>query len=330
MRAPGKISSEDIDPSCTLRSTPGGTSWDGHSPSWWGTFEYNKWGPPEDPEGWAAQYNDLPQVQELIQVTRPTDKSSWLNLDGYFSWKMQPPADRESSDVEHRAIWYSFEGYLIKVDEAADFLTWAEGVDFWGRWMPDAPSNTRVFLGEHGWSPASRYFQQPYYGDEGWRRPGHDCPAAILPAAFTYNRESRGFDCSVDDGYTLHLPASTLMNHLQLRWSGNGADYLDPEGELTAFDPTVHEKGPSALLIRKDSLHAALTREGLTLCWSVLGEKRMMDPGFSPRRHVSLRLSGAFLLTSAGLSGFVKCIKGTPGATDPVPDPTAIIRTSSS
>ena len=100
-----------------------------------------------------------------------------------------------------------------------------------------------MFLGEHGWSPASRYFQRPYYGDEGWTQPNHGCPVKMRTVAFEYLREARGFDCSIDETYTLHLPTSELVTGLGLRWSGNGADYLDAAGQLAAFDPTAHDTG---------------------------------------------------------------------------------------
>ena len=45
-------------------------------------------------------------------------------------------------------------------------MKWAEDVDFWGRWMPEPPEVYRMFLGEYGWSPAFRYFQQLFYGDK--------------------------------------------------------------------------------------------------------------------------------------------------------------------
>ena len=33
----------NIDPSCTMRTTPGGTSWGGHVPAWWGALSYSNW-----------------------------------------------------------------------------------------------------------------------------------------------------------------------------------------------------------------------------------------------------------------------------------------------
>src|SRR5437016_10242615 len=188
----------DIDASCTLRALRGGTSWDGHAAAWWGSARYDKWGDPGSPRDWVVNGDDLPKVEELLIVTNPADGSRWLNGQGYFSWNQQPPTDREPIDVERRKLWYICTGYLIRTDDAQPFLKWAEGVDFWGRWMPDAAEVYRMFLGEHAWAPASHYFQHQYYGDDGWTQPNHDCPVKIRTVAFEYLREASGFDCSVD------------------------------------------------------------------------------------------------------------------------------------
>ena len=298
----------DIDPSCTLRSTPGGTSWVGHSPAWWGPVTYDNWDTPEKYLEWVKCYNDLPPVQELLIVESPEDGSRWVNLQGYFSWPQKPPADREPTDIERRELWYICTGYLIRREDIEAFMKWAEDVDFWGRWMPEPPEVYRMFLGEYGWSPAFRYFQQLFYGDKGWTQPSKNCPVKIKSASFKYLREASSFDCSVDESYTLRLPAIDLVDGLGLRWTGKGADFVDASGRLTAFDPTAHEDGPSALLLRLDGLTEFLAREKLALCWTILGEKRVLGAGFTPSYHASMRISGAYKLDSAGREGFLKCL----------------------
>jgi len=304
----------DIDPSCTIRSLRGGTSWEGHTPAWWGPIMYNTWEDSENPRDWVTKCDDLPKVAELLIATNPADSSRWLNGQGYFRWRQRPPADQETIEVERCDLWYSFTGYLIRADDAQPFLKWAEGVDFWGRWMPEAPEVYRMFLGEYVWAPASHYFQRPYYGDNGWVQPGHDCPVKIRTIAFKYLSEANGFDCSVDESFTLRLPSSDLVTGLGIQWSGLGADFVDATGHVVAQDPAVHADGPTALLLREEPLRDYLDRENLNICWGVLGEKRVLLPGFGTRpRHPSLRISGAYVFSEGRTMGFVKHMLDDPG-----------------
>ena len=297
----------NIDPSCTLKSLPGGTSWDGHAASWWGRAQYDSWGDPASPRDWVKNTDDLPKVEDLLVVTNPRDGSRWVNGQGYFSWEQKSPADRESSDIERRDLWYMFTGYLIRADDAESFLRWAEGVDFMGRWMPESGKVYGMFLGEHAWAPASHYFQDSYYGEDGWTQPRHDCPVKVRTVTSEYLREKSGFDCSIEEGYTLRLPVVDLVRGLGIRWSGRGADFVDGTERVVAQDPTAHSEGPNGMLLRHDCLEEFLTREKLVMCWAVLGEKRVISPdrGAGPY-HPWLRMSGAYVLSGKRVEGFVK------------------------
>ena len=307
----------DIDPSCTLRSLPGGTSWDGHAVSWWGSAQYDSWGDPGRPRDWVLNTNDLPRVEDLLVVTDPTDGSRWVNSQGFFSWTQQPPADRESIDVERRELWYISTGYFVRADDSESFLSWAEKIDFAGRWMPEADEVYGVFLGEHAWAPASRYFQQQCYGDDGWTQPTHGCPVKVRTVTFKYMREASGFDCSIKENYTIRLPVIDIVNGLDIRWSGHGGDFTDGAGRVVAQDPTVHSEGPSAMLFRDDLLEEFLAREKLTICWTVLGEKRVISPGFgNGPNHPWLGMSGAYVLSEGHAVGFLKHMINDPSGED--------------
>jgi hypothetical protein len=290
----------DIDPSCTLRTIPGGTSWNGHSLAWWGSNRFEDWGEPERSREWVMNHESLPKVDELLRVIHPQDKSKWLNANGYFSWTPRKPADQELGDFERRELWYICTGYLIHSRDTDAFMQWAKNVDFWGRWMPEASVIYPMYLGEHGWAPASQYLS-----DAGWTRPGHECPVDVQVITLEYLQERGGFDCSLDDSFTLRLPASELVRGLKMRWNGNGADYLDTADQLAAFDPTAHSKGPIALLFREDLLKEFLARERLTLCWTIIGEKHAVGAGHPPHYQYSERMTGAYVLCDDDLDGFL-------------------------
>lgn len=179
-------------------------------------------------------------------------------------------------------------------------MLWAKNVNFWNRWMPEPPDVYRVFLGEHGWSLASRYFS-----NSGWIKPSHGCPVEMQMLSSRYLGETGGVDCSLDESLRLQLPVSELVDGMGMRWSGEGADYLDITGQPAVFDPIAHDNGPMALLLREDLFKEFLAQEGLTLCWTILGEKRVIGAWHTPKYVYSLRMTGAFILDDNGLEGFL-------------------------
>jgi chromosomal replication initiation ATPase DnaA len=295
----------DIDPSCTLRSAPGGTGWGSHNIAWWASSTAGSWIDPPEKRAWAADRQAMPMVEPLLMSQNPKDGTTWVNLNGYFTWKSPLPPDKEFSDVERRQIWYLTHAYLLKKSGAPKFMEWARKTSFYGHWMPEPARLYKIFLGEHGWSAASKYFESPYYGDSGFNRPEHGCPVAIATSSVEYLREISGFDCSLDDTYSFHLPSSYILRNSALRWFGFAADYVDATNRLAAFDPTAHEDGPDSLLFRADLMRAFLEKKGLALCWTVIGEREVHGPGLTSSYVERLPFSGAYNLTDNGPEGFI-------------------------
>ena len=260
---------------------------------------------------WIKRNDDIPDMRDLLSVERPSDGTRWLNVRGYFNCQQPHPADVEPYDVEQRDIWFICQGYFIRAKDADIFIDWAKDIDFWGRWMPESSEIYNMFLGEYGWSSAFRYFNQPYYGFCGWTNPGKNCPTFVRPVLFEYNVGTQSFDCSVDESYTLRLPDHNIVERLGLKWTRQGANFVDKEGQLTAFDPTAHEDGPTALLIREALLRQYLSNEGLALCWTILGEKRVLG-GSRHSYHGALRISGAYKYTDQGPQGFLNFFPDKP------------------
>lgn len=69
----------------------------------------------------------------------------------------------------------------------------------------------------------------------------------------------------------------------------------------------MYSEGPSAMLLRDDLLEEYLAREKLKMCWAVVGEKRVISPGFETGpRYPWLRMSGAYVLSEGRAVGFIK------------------------
>lgn len=306
---PWQLDVRDIDPSCALRFSPGGTSWGPHEPAWWGREQYDAWEEDVSHQNWLANRDGLPKIENLLEAVNPSDGTHWFNVDGSFAWRQPHSFDQEPYGDERRELWIGFTAYFVRAEEADSFLSWTKTVDFLGRWMPEPEKSFSLYFGEYGWSPADEYSRRRYSDAERWVRPvspdGTGCPVAIQPVSFHYIAESGGFDCSVEDSFALRSPALEFIRHLGLVWSSKGADYVDTDGNLTAYDPTAHESGPSALLLRKESLELYLRDNNLSLCWVMLGEKLIVGGTTIGKYHGRSIMSGAFLLSQGKPVGFL-------------------------
>lgn len=243
---------------------------------------------------WLRHESDIPDEKQQLCFTNPDDGSTWIKLQGMDIWQSPIPPGYDHDGVDHREIWLEANGYLISTAHVEEFIEWSTTVDFWNRWMPESPRAHSLFFGELGWSFAFNAL----IGDSAEpQRPkpekGAGCPIPLQIASYRYVAEGRGYDCSIADSYELHRPHARLVEAMNLRWTGNGADYLDADGVLAAFDPSAHDDGASALLMREDSLAHFLDQTGSAIVWAITGEKRAHGPGWSRDAWAgALRLTG--------------------------------------
>jgi hypothetical protein len=295
----------DIDPSHAMLKTDADSE---STVGWWAPRFESDWGDELDGKSWAEDISGFPNPLKLL-TAKDSEGRSWLIADMSLGRTRPIPEGMDKEAVESRRLWCHLRGFLVRTEDLDAFMRWAEGVDFWGRWMPQVPSSSHgIFLGEYLWSPAWKHFNNAYYGNEGWVRPEKGCPVSIRTTAFEYHQESSGFDCSVDSGFTLHLPDEELAAALNLSWSGESADFRDPTGRIAATDPSAVESGPAALVIRHDLIEQLASTKGLSLCWTVLGEKLAYLPG-PMKRTGQIHVSGACALKDGRLWGFMHFIE---------------------
>ena len=304
-QGPWQDYARDIDPSHSFLSTQGDSDSD---TGWWAPQFEPDWGKGLDGSAWASNYADFPDLSGLVQ--RVDEKGhKWLVADVSFDRGRPVPEGMDRDETETRKFWCHVRSFLVRNEDVDAFMAWAENVDFWGQWMPKVPSSYKLFLGEYLWSPAWQHSDNSYYGNDGWVQPGQGCPVSVRTSAFEYHQESAGFDCSVDEGFALHLPDEAIVKAMDLRWTGDAADFRDASGQLVTQDPSVAESGPAALLLRSDMAEEMTANKGLSVCWIVLGERQAYLPG-PMKRLGAVRISGACTIKGGTLKGFVKFRKG--------------------
>ena len=247
----------------------------------------------------------MPVARQLIEVTRPEDRSCWVALDGYYRWQQPTPAGEEKYEVKRRELWYTLKGYLVRTADGAKLLAWAKRQSWMNRWMPESHESYHILLGEFFWSPAFKAIDNDYHGRQGWTRGRDDrVPVEILVPIDEYGWEAHGFDCSIDDSVFINLPCSFLADNVPLAWRGVEGEWCDKNGDLVAFDPSVRSEGPSVLLFRRDALIEFLESQGLTLFWTLLGEKRTIGgPRYDEEYKGHLEINGAYILEEQRVTG---------------------------
>jgi hypothetical protein len=307
----------DIDPSNLLRRTQR-DEWRPHTQTWWFPAEFTAWTNPAADVAWLRKKDNLPSIERQIEVTNPNDDSKWLTLHGYYNWEQPTPAGEERYELKRRDLWYMLKGYLVKKVDGAKLLTWAKKQSWMGRWMPESHESYTIQLGEFFWSPAFKLQDCYYYGRQGWTRNaerGKDSiPAEILVANDEYGRESGGFDCSIEETIFIDLPCRFLVESMNLQWRGVEGHWFDEHGSLIACDPSVRSQGPRVVLVRRHALVEFLESEGLTLLWTVLGEKRSIGGAMSERDYKGrLEVNGAYLLKDNVVCGGTRARFVAPG-----------------
>ena len=297
-RGPWQCGTRDIDPSCLIVSA----SYH-RSDAWWASVSNIQWRHGLDYGSWLSRTDDFPNIGDLLNASWPGDSARWLNVDGFFRWSQPIPPEFDRYDIARRQMWLRCTGQLVRSEEVDAFLRWSKGVEFYGRWMPQSSRLPPLFLGEYGWAPA---YQDAVREIRGWHKAGQECPVATRSFANEYYAES-GFDCSIDQGYSFKLPHYQFLASLGLAWSGRGADYVDESGAVVALDPTAHEDGPAALLVREDMLLEYLSKEKLELFWIVIGEKQLIGGDVGRGFPGLLRVSGLYRYTEGGPQGSLNC-----------------------
>jgi len=308
-KGPWQPSERDIDPSCLLKKT-GREVWKHRTNTWWFPIAYEDWGRDWSGGGadvaWLKNSDDLPPAESLIETVNPADGSNWLTLQGYYQWEQALPIGEDPSGNRRKQFWYILHSYIVKRTDVDALFEWAKEQDFFGRWMPESHGLYEVFLGEFFWSPAYEYYNVPYYQHDGWTRGWNErVHREVLVSTEEYTKEDQGFDCSMDEGYSIYLPTKWIADGMGLRWHGVEGYFFDSIGELVALDPSVKNKGPSASLINKDKFLKFLRDADCDVLWTVIGEKSDYDYGsHGSDRSGRLTVNGVYRILNGQVDGF--------------------------
>ena len=131
---PWQLWLRDIDPSSLLRKTQR-SQWEPNAISWWAPVRFDDWDAEPDQEQWRRRVDLLPAIAPLPIVKDPKDGRQWLVLGCLYNWE-EPTPPEEERFMSKKIRLDMLKSYIIKAQNEATFLKWAESQHFMGRGCP--------------------------------------------------------------------------------------------------------------------------------------------------------------------------------------------------
>ena len=270
---------------------------------WWSPSQYLDFGLQADSMEWLKRKDDVPSVMPLIDVQRPERNEHWLSLDGYHVWDEPVNAIDRGLNRPRRRVSYNVSSFLIRGKDRDAFLQLIRNDGSYLEPLPRPLSgNGQIYLGEFFWAPAFDGLNSPYHERSGWWQDSK-LPVPILCTIDRYSLERSSGDFSLKDSVLIDLPCKFIADGMGLVWNGTEGKYSDKNGNIVAFDPSVEERGPGALLIRRETMAAFLRENNYELVWIVEGEKNYAGGSGAIGR---LNIRGVYQFSRGDITGSIR------------------------
>jgi hypothetical protein len=291
----------DIDPSWLLQKSLH-DGWGVNQKNWWTPHNYEAWTSAPTPLEWLQKTEDLPPPTDFLELTGP-DNQTWMALDLYTSWRRKESVGNfQGRELDRQEVHYFFRSYLVRREHLAKVLAWGQRQDWINDRLPSANGYDRIHLHECFWSP---YFDWPLDEDwitDIWR--DNDLPHPVIQTTTDFSCEDSGYDCSLDQDFSISMPSRWLADKMGLKISGRSGDFIDSKGRIITFDPSTRVPGHSTLVIQREALRDFLEREKLALIWTLLGEKNIYPPETNgPNWPGRLTILGTYSWQGESISG---------------------------
>ncbi len=293
----------DIDPTLLIAESPH-DGWTTDPRCWW-LPPYTGWHSKATVDEWLDWDGDLPAPEDLLVRCRSGEEGRWLVLNGFGRWhRKEELGSLVLQEIPTQEVMIHVHSFLIRSTDMPSIWRWAQEQDFWGGWMPSGHGRFRAHLSEH-YLP----YLFPANRAELWevrtlQRP--NLPRPVMVSSHRYLCENATYDCSVDTTISIMMPCQWLAHSMKLEFRGRHGGFFDSSGKLMAFDPSVQEAGPGALLVAKDPLLDHLRNHGMELFWIIVGEKNFYPPDVHSHRidwPGRLVFSGAFRFIHGKVEG---------------------------
>lgn len=281
-----QLDKRDIDPTITNKPIKV-NQYEKYRSTWWFNVKYSNW---ENPD-WYIKEDDLPSIDNLMQVTDP-DGKVWVMIQGFPHWINK--IDREedfNNDYTKMEVWHHLRSYFIEKSDKSKFVKWASKQRFYNDWMKKSKESHQTFSREFYWSNPYKVELDAKTILLDWqklsdRKEDNSLPfkGIVTSDKYSWSRDKDG-SIELGEGYGYFRPSQSLYNILGLSFHSD-FEFKDSTGEIVCIDPSGREEGLSCLLVRKDRLMSVLAKENLDLIWTIIGEKLIIHP-YNPMPRLS-------------------------------------------
>lgn len=306
---PWQMHRRDIDPTIFLRKTFDNGWLKNTNECWWSPYEFcfSEF-VMEELNQWLWSTSNLPDFKDILTVD-DGDRNRWLALRGFVSWNRHPLENK--NEVPYQDAWYRINSCIVHKDDIESILDQVKGNSCASPDIIGCPStNHQGFYGEYPWH---RYYS--YIND--WENDFEENYHRLFDERYhvpvcQYEWEG-GVDHSIDESLSFYMPSPFIISELNLTVSNDlTGHWLDKNGDIVFFDPSIYEKGPSFGLIKKDVIQEWLDENDYFLLYLIGGEKQMFTEHANIffGRHT---FSGAYYFDGSELIGDKWFIEERPG-----------------
>lgn len=285
--------SRDIDPSSIIRQMKRGGFVERAEGPWMRNFEH-AWDRPN--HEWIRDNHDQPDPTAVISY-RDGDGVDWLWLDVLPVWTQPGALGEDKYAGPYKEVWYIIKSYFVRKEDIKNIRKSVAG-GFDAHQFDGPKSLSNVFNREFYETPAYLFFTD---SENDWidiHHPGTGKKIAdVLRTTEIYHWEKE-FDCSKEEAIIFNKPSRALARVLDLRYSKLEGEMVDAQEELICFDPSVNYRSSRGLLIRKSAIDDFLTKQDLTLIWTVVGEKQVNSRSWRGKKYPGrMNMSGIYSYT---------------------------------
>ncbi len=220
---------------------------------------------------WIVKKNNYPSVGKFL-FEKDVDDVEWIILNKSIHLK-QP--DRLDGMFEPKKDFFcDVNSYIMTDNDYNSFKSWSKKQNFYGMRMPDFHQCYNVYSREYCWSKA---YESEYGDDYDWKTIRDKAERDISVVALTsYNYYwENEYDHSKKSVFSFIRPSKELCRIMKMHQGIKDGEFVDSFGLVVCKNPSINEKHPSCLMVRKKDFLNALKNNGLRIVWTLLGEKRI-------------------------------------------------------